>query len=337
MERSALVHQRTARACERCRHKRRRCKPPYPCQSCVAANVTCDVRTQARPQRQQQRRYQKTSSPPQLREQGTKSDAGQTLGSVLDRNDDIQRTFSSEWTCDASHVSRRAQDDAFETLRTLVQAMLSRRYGAAQMTSFQCLSLTAVGYTMDCAMIEPALCGSEARSNSSDGSELSATLTLTQAWDLLVKFQKFMSWQDANLVDLVKLHNTACTIIESSSTLSTSAVIMTATVSHSPLDSVALVFAALALGAVAGGDIVNGRLYFDISIEVTKHFIGKSTLDLCLADFLQHVFALRVGTSNYAQNIISQAIQHAHDLGLHRNSRGIQGLQLYLLIYMADQ
>lgn len=335
MKRNALVHQRTARACERCRYTRRRCEPPYPCQSCVAADVTCNVRTQARPQRQL--RHAKILSPPQFSKRGTKSDAGQNLGSVLDRNDDIQRTFSGEGPCDANHGSGRAQDDAFETLRTLVQAMLLRRYGETEMTSTQGLSLTAVGYTMVCALIEPALCGSEAQSNSSNGSELSATLDSTQAWDLFVKFHKFMSWQDANLVDLLKLHNTACTIIESSSTLSTSAVIMTATVSHSPLDSVALVFAALALGAVASGDIVNGRLYFDISTEVTKHFVGKSTLDLCVADFLQHVFALRVGTSNYAQNIISQAIQHAHDLGLHRNSRGIQGLQLYLLIYMADQ
>lgn len=112
---------------------------------------------------------------------------------------------------------------------------------------------------------------------------------------------------------------------------------MTVTTTSLPLDTIALIFAALALGAVATGEPGHGRFYFGVSTEMVKHFVGAPTLDLCLAYFLQHLFALRSGTSNYAQGIMAQAIQIAHGLGLHENSHGIRGLQLFLLIYMADQ
>lgn len=146
-----------------------------------------------------------------------------------------------------------------------------------------------------------------------------------------------MGFQDAKLVDIDNLHATTRSYQEHLQDLSLSNALTTATTHGLPCDSIGLVFAALALGAVAGGEFGHGRFYFGISTEMVKHFVGQPTLDLCLAYFLQHVFALRSGTSNYAQGIMAQAVQIANGLGLYDNSHGIQGLQLYLLIYMADQ
>lgn len=202
--------------------------------------------------------------------------------------------------------------------------------------------LTATGYILICALVEPSLC--EPRATGSSLSSLvqldtSSPLPLSsaQTWKLLTNFQKFMGWQDAQLVDVEHLQAVARTFIDQLQDLSPSVVLMTVTAHRLPLDAVALMFGAFALGAVATGEISHGRIYFNVSTELVKHYVGQSTLELCLAYFLQHVFALRIGTLNYAQSIIAQAIQIAHDLDIQRNRHGVQGLQLYLLIYMADQ
>lgn len=197
-------------------------------------------------------------------------------------------------------------------------------------------------YVLSCALLEPSSCETEAVTSSSPlvaqpGAGSPLPLSPTRAWSLLTAFQKFMGWQDADLVDIEDLHATACTCTEHLLDSVPSVVSRTIASQRLPADSVALMFSALALGAVASSDFGHGRFYFDISTEVVKHSVGHATLELCLAFFLQHAFALRVGTLNYAQTIIRQAIQGAHDLELHHNKCGIQGLQLYLLIYMADQ
>lgn len=146
-----------------------------------------------------------------------------------------------------------------------------------------------------------------------------------------------MGFQDAKLVDIEELYATIQLHQEDLHHLSPTNASVTATTQRLPCDAIGLVFASLALGAVASGDFGHGRFYFGVSTELVKHFVGQPTLELCLTYFLQHVFALRLGTSNYAQGIMAQAVQIANGLGLHDNSHGIPGLQLYLLIYMADQ
>lgn len=46
------MHSRNPKACERCRQKHWRCRPPFPCTPCAAANVSCEVRVKPRPRRQ---------------------------------------------------------------------------------------------------------------------------------------------------------------------------------------------------------------------------------------------------------------------------------------------
>ena len=146
-----------------------------------------------------------------------------------------------------------------------------------------------------------------------------------------------MGWQDPPLVDIEELNSLACSYLEALQDLVASGVAATVAETAMPVDSIALMFAALALGSVATGELGHGCFYFGISTEVVKHFVERPTLELCLAFFLQHVFALRSGTSNYAQGIMAQAVQVARGLGLHENLCGVRGLQLFLLIYMADQ
>lgn len=154
---------------------------------------------------------------------------------------------------------------------------------------------------------------------------------------LLTTFRRFMGWEDASLVDIEDLHSVACRLSDRLEKPSASRVLTAVRKHRLPADSIALVFAAIAFGAVATNRLDHGKSYFSISTETLKHFVGQPTMDLCLALFLQHVFAIRTGTSNYAQGIIAQVIQVGHELGLHRGDHGIRGLQLYLLIYMADQ
>lgn len=202
--------------------------------------------------------------------------------------------------------------------------------------------LMDAGYKFDCALVEPPSCrpwaaGTSISLLSQSDVDAPPPLSSPQVWYLLTAFRKLMGWQDAKIVDVNELDATARKHLEPSLDLSPSEVSMVVTRNRFPVDSIALIFAALALGAVATGEFGHGRFYFGVSTEMVKHFVGRPTLDLCITYFLQHVFALRSGTSNYAQGIMAQAVQVAHDLGLQENSHGIRGLQLFLLIYMADQ
>ncbi|KAF7191008.1 hypothetical protein HII31_07632 [Pseudocercospora fuligena] len=161
-------------------------------------------------------------------------------------------------------------------------------------------------------------------------------LSEERVWDLLTKFQQFMNWEDARLVELDELQAIAKAHSKDLQELSPSSLVAIGK-AHHLLDSFALLLAAIALGSVALGCLDHGQFYSRISAEVVKHFEGRATLDLCLAYFLQHVFALRSGTSDDVQSILTSAIGTAHELCLHHKAHGIRGLQLYLLIYMADQ
>lgn len=101
-----------------------------------------------------------------------------------------------------------------------------------------------------------------------------------------------------------------------------------------PVDIIALIFAALALGAVAKSEPSHGRFYSGVFTEIAKYFAGKPTLDLCLSYYLQHLLASPYGTSNYAQGMISQAIYVSRALELQKNSQGSRRLLLFVLIYI---
>lgn len=110
---------RTPRACEHCRHTRRRCEPPYPCRQCVELGITCDVRDKARPQRQLHA-HQRT----QTRSSNGHPNDRSTAGS----DEDLQ---TSTRGCQASPSPgvRRRQRDTYELLSGLVHDMLLERHG----------------------------------------------------------------------------------------------------------------------------------------------------------------------------------------------------------------
>ena len=198
------------------------------------------------------------------------------------------------------------------------------------------------GYVLSCTLAEPPSSSPNSLSSlipsiEQNDAQPASPLDVAEIWKLLVAFRKFMGWQDAMLVDIEDLHAVASSHIQHLRE-PTSAAMSTMVTRHAlPADTSALIFVAMSLGAVANADFKRGCFCFDVSIELVKQFVGQPTLHLCVAYFLQHTFALRAGTTNYAQGIVVQAIQVAHDLGLHRNLYGVQGLQIYLLIYMADQ
>lgn len=108
-----------------------------------------------------------------------------------------------------------------------------------------------------------------------------------------------------------------------------------------PIDSLAFLFASLALACVMRCHNFNAAYsFFHISVELLEEYTDRSSLDLVSAYFMQHLFILRTGSSNRAKSVIVQAIQAAHDLGIHkgaRSSHGLQHVRLYLLLYFADQ
>jgi hypothetical protein len=104
-----------------------------------------------------------------------------------------------------------------------------------------------------------------------------------------------------------------------------------------PLDSATLLFSVLAVGAVLCGEYQYGRFCFEVATKLARRFIGPPSFDVCLAYFLQHGYVLHTGSSTHARTMVAQTVQACHDLALHNASHGVEGLHLYLLVYMADQ
>jgi hypothetical protein len=107
-----------------------------------------------------------------------------------------------------------------------------------------------------------------------------------------------------------------------------------------PLDSLALLFASLALGSHFLENIQHARRFFADSTDLFNNYTGPPSFDAVATLFVQHLFVLRVGSANQAKNLNVQAIQFAHDLGINRGvqaSSNLQHVELYLLLYFTDQ
>lgn len=107
-----------------------------------------------------------------------------------------------------------------------------------------------------------------------------------------------------------------------------------------PLDSLALLFASLALGSYFSEDFQHARRFFADSSDLFNNYTGPPSFDAVATLFAQHLFALREGSANQAKNLNVQAIHAAHDLGINRGaqtSSELQHVELYLLLYFTDQ
>ena len=102
-------------------------------------------------------------------------------------------------------------------------------------------------------------------------------------------------------------------------------------------DATSLFFSALAVGALLSGQRHQAYNFFTMSTVAAERFVESPSYDLCLAYFLHHSYVVRAGTSTRARAMVAQCVQACHDLKLHHASYGVQGLHLYLLVYMADQ
>jgi hypothetical protein len=228
----------------------------------------------------------------------------------------------------------------FELLKILVYDVLKKQYGTLSVASRRVSARTnPPGYTLTLSLVEPSTGSADSANQSAPllkpGDRSPAwPLLPSQTWALLKSCVEFLSWQDAKFFSIeylqatIDMHNIELQNIHLSGIPTTHTL---------PFDAVALVFAAFSLGAAHEGLFENARFYFDISIRMVEHHAGQATLDLCLTYLMQHMSALRMGTSNYAQGIITRAVEVAHDLHLQHGRQGVQGLQLYMLIYMADQ
>lgn len=104
-------------------------------------------------------------------------------------------------------------------------------------------------------------------------------------------------------------------------------------------DQVALLYAVLALAALSRGHMTDSAALSEELDRTIGLYSGPPTFHLCLAMYLQHVYVLATGTLNRARSVITNTIQIAHDISLYkmRSAHDIRGLQLYLLILLADQ
>ena len=106
-----------------------------------------------------------------------------------------------------------------------------------------------------------------------------------------------------------------------------------------PLDQVVLVFAALASSTFEGSNAQTCLGFLELSIIVTEDYTGESTLHLALALLLQHICALRTGTSNRAKALLASAVRVSHELGINRgcgSGNAFQAARFYLLLYFFD-
>lgn len=107
-----------------------------------------------------------------------------------------------------------------------------------------------------------------------------------------------------------------------------------------PLDSLALLFASLALGSYFSENFHHARRFFVDSTDLFNNYTGPPSFDAVATLFVQHLFALREGSANQAKNLNVQAIHTAHELGINRGapaSSDLQHVELYLLLYFTDQ
>jgi hypothetical protein len=241
----------------------------------------------------------------------------------------------------ANTATTRSQVDVYELVKGLVQENLRKEYGSSPSSHLK-VALMLAGYSFECVLVEPHASVHDSNHSSASISkpvfqQPELPLSLSHVEFLLEHFNRIMGWPHPQLVDTQDLLTTARTFLGIMVDLSAEGISTLLKTTRLPMDSTALLFAALALGAVAMGDLAQSRFLFEASLEMVKLFANQQTLDLCLAYYLQHLLALRFGTSAYAQGIMAHTFLVAHHLGIQRNSHGNAGLRLFLLIYMADQ
>lgn len=110
-----------------------------------------------------------------------------------------------------------------------------------------------------------------------------------------------------------------------------------------PLDSLALLFAALAAASVQQGNLTLATALFEVSDQCTGEFAGTPTFDTVLTLFLHHVYLLHVGATGRIRRVIDQAIQIAHKLKFNTESAEkpndvrVKELHMYLILGYVDQ
>ena len=105
------------------------------------------------------------------------------------------------------------------------------------------------------------------------------------------------------------------------------------------LDQLGLLFATLAFQCFARADEQVALAFLELYFAAVDDYAGRSTFGLVLTLYFQHICVFRTGTSNRSRTLIANAIQMAHDLGMHNRTTGSDPryLRLYLMLYFADQ
>lgn len=142
-----------------------------------------------------------------------------------------------------------------------------------------------------------------------------------------------------DLVDLSQVQSSIASIFMDSPADTTLQDIDVASTS-ARLDDLALAFAALSFEAFTESNAEVPLAFLELSVKSAEDYVGPPTLNLALANFLQHVSVLRTGTSNRSRALIAQAVQTAHDIGINKRGPGhnpLQTARLYLALYFTDQ
>lgn len=110
-----------------------------------------------------------------------------------------------------------------------------------------------------------------------------------------------------------------------------------------PLDSLSLLYAALALCSLRADPKFGSRTYTHQLFETSKQLLGihtgQASIEVAATLFLLHLIVITTGSTNQGKTFIGQAVQACHELKLNRfkkDSTTIRGTWLYLLVYMAD-
>ena len=198
------------------------------------------------------------------------------------------------------------------------------------------------GYVLACDLREPSLgtsFGSNIETHLAPSEQqrlkLQGSLNVDELFDA---FQGLIGWSGLDLVSVTHLKATIAPVYSILPQMTPLDAYLYIVRDNIAPDGLALAFAAIALGSIAVGELSLGSLFFGISTELVKHCVGCPTLATCLVNYLHYMVSLHIGaTSNHARGFVIQAIQYAHDLRLQQGSHGIRGLEIYLLLYMADQ
>lgn len=298
------MNSRASKACDHCRVSKKRCRPPLPCQNCVAAGVRCIVREKARPSRRRKPRATDEVWPDSYTETGA--------------------TFVGEKASSSRELTPISKTDPADYVKELVFNYIYSTYDVV-------LKCTLEEPTVALDDGQRSVCFNYPESVYIDASTIRQLLSVSAA-DFIARLSP---------VKVSHIETLANDILSQVPCHKSYVSVQDLVALDIALDRLGLLLSALALCCLYPKPIDNNASsYFSGSRYLLKNYAVRPSLDLCTAFYLQHLYLLKTGPDNRDTTALTMAIRTAHDLKINVTEsadRDTLPAKLYLFLYFHDQ